>query len=115
MKIRLERTGGIANFAKPLGGIVEVDDLPTELANEAKEMLTPESLRESVARTGGIGDAQSVDRQEIKVGIWQDGEYHEFNLQEQSADADVFDLCNELVNELVRSQLARGDNAPREG
>lgn len=106
MKICLERTGGIACFAKPLGGTVEVDDLPEALANEAKKLLQPKLLSKAAAPPPA-GAGQRVDRQEIKVGIWQGGRYHEFHLNEENPDTDLFDLCNEIVNELVRCQIAR--------
>ena len=75
-------------------------------------MLTPEQLgKASAAQSRDI--SRSVDQQEIKVGIWQGDRYQEFNLKEESPDTDLFDLCNEIVNELVRAQVAkRSDEKP---
>ena len=105
MKICLKQTGGIAAFAKPLGGTVEVDELPEALANEAKRMLRPDVLHKAATAPGQRSKSQGVDQQEIKVGIWQNDKYREFILKEENTDPELFDLCSDIIHELVRRQI----------
>ena len=108
MRLRVERTGGIAAFANPLGGEVEVGELPEPLAREARDALTPDRLRERGRSAPKRRSGARVDGETITVRVSEGDESHEFAINDDDPDVDLFDLCNAIVNELVRSQIAEG-------
>lgn len=112
MKLRVERTGGIGAFAKPLGGEVELEELPESLAAEVREVLTPAVLRERSRARRPESSGDRVEGQTIRVQAWEHDESHEFTITDDDPDADLFDVCNAIVNELVRREIDQG--APAE-
>ena len=115
MKLRVERTGGIGAFAKPLGGEVELDDLPEPLAAEVREMFTPDRLRVR-SRHGRLEwSGDRVESQTITVHTWEHDEAHEFAITDDDSDTDLFDVCNAIVNELVRREIDQGASAEVSG
>lgn len=106
MRLRVERTGGIAAFAKPLGGEVEVDELPEPLASEVRDALTPDKVRGRVGSVPEPRPSSRVDGETITVRVSEGDDSLGFAIGDDDPDVDLFDLCNAIVNELVRSQFA---------
>jgi putative hydrolase of the HAD superfamily len=108
LKLRVERVGGIGAFAKPLGGEVELDDLPDSLAADVRETFTPDLLRERSRAARPESSKDRVEGQTITVRVWEHDESAEFSITDDDPDVDLFDLSNAIVNELVRRQVDQG-------
>ena len=106
-RIEVKRTGGLVAFGKPLGGMVSINDLPAELAAQAKTLLQPKSLQRNFQRNLNMHSG-AADFQQIQLKIWEGEELFEFEVSESLAD--VFDVCNEIVNEITRQKIANHDS-----
>ena len=101
MKLFVKRSGGFANVG-PIQGELDTEELPPDLAEKVNRFIKP-----TVLATRGKTSPLMVDGQQISVGFRSsdDGTYQEYEIDESCANPELLDLCNELVNEMVRNRL----------
>lgn len=101
MKLFVKRSGGFANIG-PIQGELDTEELPPDLAEEVNRLINPIVLKKR-----GKQNPLMVDGQQISVGFRSsdDGKYQQYEIDESSADPELFDLCNELVNQVVKNSL----------
>ena len=99
MKIHLQSSGGLANIQ--LAGSIDTDDLPDALAKKAASLLTPERLRSAAAAPNPL----ACDARQMTVGLIGGADSSQFELDETSADADVWATCEELLREIIRRKM----------
>ena len=97
----MKRSGGFANIG-PIQGELDTEELPPDLAEEVNRFINPTVLKKT-----GKQNPLMVDGQQISVGFRSsdDGKYQQYEIDESSADPELFDLCNELVNQVVKNSL----------
>lgn len=101
MKIFLRSSGGFANIQ--IQGEVDTTDLPAHLAKKAKTLLTPNRIK----NVSGIENPQYADSQQIHVRVSSPEGSIQFELDESTADQELFALCNDLIHEIVRRKIKK--------
>ena len=107
MEIKVTREGGIAYFPNPIGGTIVLNELPDSLRAEAQKMFVDEILN-SVPK----GQTQDLligkESQTISLTISEQGKISTYTIDESNVD--LFELCNEIVNEIVRREIGSRDS-----
>ena len=103
MKIFVKRSGGFANIG-PIQGKLDTLELPSELAQEVDRLIKHATLKKA-----GRKNPFMTDGQQISVGFRSSDEdqYREYEIDESSADPELFEVCNELVNQVVKNSLTK--------
>lgn len=95
MRATIHRSGGIGGLR--LGGTIDTDDLPTELADRAVEALQPRRLAAAGQRSDHPGAA---DVPSYEVTLLDEGET--YTVTGSPAGGETAAVLDRLVNEIVR-------------
>lgn len=100
MKISVKRSGGFANIT--IKGEIDTKELPVDLAKKVEKTIKPSVLEKKDKDAPVMNDAQQIS---IGFESAKHGEYKEYEIDEATADPEVFDVVNELVNQMVKKKL----------
>lgn len=101
MKIFLRSSGGFANIQ--IQGEIDTADLPSDLARKAEDFLTPSRIKV----VPHSENPQFADSQQIYVRVTSEEGSKQFELDESTADSELFALCNNLIHEIVRRKTKK--------
>ncbi len=105
MKIFIKRSGGLANIG-PIQGELDTAELMPDLAQEVSRLI-------KLVSSGKAGKKNlfMADGQQISVGFRPSDSdkdpYLEYEIDESSVDPELFGICNELANQVVKNSLTR--------
>lgn len=102
MKIFVKRSGGFANIR--IQGELDTSELPPDLAQKVDRLIKPSTLNKV-----GKKNPFMADGQQISIGFRSSDKepYQEYEIDESSADPELYDVCNELANQVVQNSLTR--------
>ena len=101
MKIFLRSSGGLANIQ--IQGEVDTTDLPAGLAKRAKNLLKPNRIK----NLSGKEELPYADSQQMYIRVSSPEGSLQFELDESTADPELFALCNDLIHEIVRRKMKK--------
>lgn len=100
MKATIHRSGGVAGLR--LGGTIDTDDLPGELAGRAQEALQPERL---AAAAQHEADPGAADLHSYEVTLPEQG--GTYTVTGSPGAGETAAILDQLVNECVRRRRGR--------
>ena len=101
MKLFLRSSGGIANIQ--IQGEIDTDDLPPDIAKRVEDLLNPSKLKNKA----GPENPYFADGQQISVRIQSEEDSVQLELDESTANPELFALCRELMGIIVRRKAGR--------
>jgi|SwirhirootsSR3_FD_contig_101_1003326_length_2350_multi_3_in_0_out_0_2 hypothetical protein len=101
MKLSLKTSGGIGNIQ--LQGQIDTDELPSDLAERVRTVLTPEHL--AAAHSAVMGPV--ADAMQYEIGLFLDGGLQTFQIDDVHAPPGVLDIVQELVQRVIDQKRAR--------
>jgi hypothetical protein len=101
MKLSVKTSGGIGNIQ--LQGQLDTNELPNELAERVHRVLSPARL-ESTRSTEAV---PIPDMMQYEIRLFLGSGVQKFEIDEGNAPADVIDVVEELVQEVIRRKRAK--------
>jgi hypothetical protein len=106
MKLSVKTSGGIGNIQ--LQGQLDTNELPSDLAERVHKVLSPARL-ESFRSTEGIPVPDMI---QYEIMLFLGSGVQKFEIDEANAPADVIDVVEELVQEVVRRKRGQKGGRP---
>lgn len=97
MKIFVSLSGGVANIG-PIQGKVDTAELPPDLAQEVDRWIKPAELKKVGKKNPFMADGQYIS---VGFRTSEKAKYREYEVDESSADPELFEVCNALVNQVI--------------
>jgi hypothetical protein len=101
MKLSVKTSGGIGNIQ--LQGQLDTSELPNDLAERVHRVLSPARL-ESARSTEGVSLPDMI---QYEISLFVGSRVQRFEINDANAPADVIDVVQELVQEVVRRKRAK--------
>lgn len=95
MKLHVIGSGGMANIQ--VEGILEATDMPSDLWNSVQACLIDNQQFSSPASP----EPFMCDSQQLSIDVIGGGRQQHLEFNESSTDPAVWNLCNELVHQLI--------------